>query len=156
MHKAAPPWGAEQRRRITLGVLQNIYGQLANISSRRLDPSTTDDTKKALDEDHAVLSEMLKLLESGDDLAITKHPRLAMMRELVIGGITLMLRDGEYVLTDRKGWFICGPASVNISQSDDGNSVKCSVYPLLRESSKPLASVSITYEKARLAAEALE
>lgn len=153
MHKAAPPWGTEQRRRITLGVLQNIYGQLASISGRRLDPATTEETRDALKKDHAVLTEMLNLLEGGDDLAITKHPRLAMMRELVIGGITLMLREGEYVLTERKGWFICGPTSVKISESADGSGVQCNIYPLMREGTKPLASASVTYEKARAVAE---
>lgn len=144
-------WSSEQRRRILLGVFQRLHGQMASIATRRLCPETTPAEHKSMTADAIGLEDMIRLLNSGEDLQTTTHPRLKMMRDLVVGGLTCMLPDGEYVLTEGRAWFRCGPTSILIAQNKEKTAVSCTVYPLKRETSNQVASCATSYEAARRA-----
>jgi hypothetical protein len=147
-------WDDEQRRRITLSVLQNIYGRLASVASRKLNPRLTESELINLEADKCSLEVARTLVESGEDLESTKNPQLFVMRELAVGGLTCMLRDGEYILVEGQAWFTCGAATALIRQDKETNSLRIEVYPLLREESVMLASCEVSYDVARQAAEA--
>lgn len=147
------PWSDEERRRITLTVLQNIYARLASVASRKLNPQLSATELANLEDDKRALEVVRTLVESGEDLQKTKHPQLFVMRELAVGGLTCMLRDGEYVLVEGRAWFTCGAASVLIRQDKEAESLRIEVYPLMREESVMLASCEVSYEVARKAAE---
>ena len=112
----------EQRRRVTLGVLQRIHVALASIESHRLNGDSHDGwpSRQAMDVDYTVLEEMKKLVCNGENLATTQHSRLFVMRELVLANANCILPDSDYILSEKGAWFSCGAVSIRLREARDG------------------------------------
>src|ERR1035437_4827639 len=147
----------EQRRRVTLGVLQRIHVALASIESHRLNGDSHDGwpSRQAMDVDYTVLEEMKKLVCNGENLATTQHSRLFVMRELVLANANCILPDSDYILSEKGAWFSCGAVSIRLREARDGHSVICAMYPLGRENDDELAQCEVSYADAREASEAV-
>lgn len=147
----------EQRRRVTLGVLQRIHVSLASIESHRLngDSHAGWPSRQAMDADYAVLEEMKKLVCNGENLATTQHSRLFVMRELVLANANFILPDADYILSEKGAWFSCGAVSIRLREAREGQSVICAMYPLGHESDDELARCEVSYAEAREAGEAV-
>ncbi len=145
------PMSDEQKKRVTLGVLQRIHAAMASIEACRVngEPQAGQPAIEARNADYQELEKMRALICNGENLATTQHSRLFVMRELTIAGVSTLLPDADYILSEKAASFTCGTVSIRLREANDGQSVICKMLPLGQEDDTVIAQCEAFYSEAR-------